>query len=497
VALVDKIKQVFSRPTGASVDNALLKELETASTIEPYVMSLRAEWLNDRATGDTARQLLAAARRFSQHEALVRILGAIYEGNKVCLNDPPLLEYAASLTRTTNFAFEGYLYRARVLIDTGRSRQAISSAIRAVTSSRLENDLVRWYLRQLLRECTSSLYTMAEKDLSADDGATALMLAYVTVKACSDLMAAEWKSRVAVLRPSCSEQIEKEVAWTVSAREQLLELAQQYSLKSSLNPGFIARSRVVAGLPLGSDAIAEFGAAVVRERTRETTQEGFYKLETKAHQKRMIPLAERLTRLRTEYDGCVGLIELDAEEAERTGKPVEAAQRFKDLVRRRPHQTYYAYRAAQLLDASGDAKESRAYWIHASRTIGSGWRSKLASIVALTHTCEFETARLRTAPVSAVPQTASAVAAFLEERMNECWNSYYWPAAFALGSKAAQLYHLAAATTRDSATRQAALDKAKELYATSDDTDGLKSLDGGATEAVYERITIPLVAYPV
>src|SRR5260370_2611870 len=135
--------------------------------------------------------------------------------------------------------------------------------MRAVTSNRQDVDMVHWYLRQLFRDSISSLYTAAEKNLSPDDGAIALMLAYMTAKVCAELMSDEWKKRVSVLGPNCAEQIEKELAWTRTAREQLLDLAQEYSLRSSLNPGFITRSRIMAGLPSAADPIAGLGATVV------------------------------------------------------------------------------------------------------------------------------------------------------------------------------------------------------------------------------------------
>lgn len=500
MGLFDRIKKAFSKQTAEAVDpdEQLLNELQGASTIEPYVRELRVEWLNGRKGALATRILAVAAERFPQHEALTRILRAIYTSEVVGQGDPPLFEYATSLTRTTNFAIEGYLYRSGVLLETGQPYQAISSLIRAVTSERPELDMLRWHLAKLCRDGIAGLESMADRTLMPDDGAVALQLAGAMAENIPRLISSEWQARLGDAQSECEERVEKELQWALTRRSELVDLAEELSQRSTFNPAFVVRSRVLAGRPWPDDPIAELGSVVVRGRTRGTRDsQAFLTLETQAHQARMARLRSRVSRLGDAYGGCLGLIELEAEQLAHSGRPADAAQRFVELLRRKREQTYYAYRAAQLLDAAKRENESRAYWIHAARSTGSGWRSMLASVVALSRTYEWESAGLRSAPRSAISQTATALGAFLEQRMRECWSSYYWPAAYALGSRAGQLYQLAAEHSSDSSQRQAALAKANELFTMTDDIDGLRSTQDGPPSSVYEPLIVPFAADPV
>jgi hypothetical protein len=500
MGLFDKIKKAFSREPVELVDpeQELLDELQASSTIEPYVRGLRVEWLNGRKGPLAPRMLAVSDERFPEHEALRRILRAVYLSEKVDQGDPPLFEYAASLTRTTNFAIEGYLYRTGVLLETGRRHQAISSLIRAVTSERPELDLLRWRLALLCCEGSAGLQGMADRTLGSDDGAVALLLARAMVESAYRLLSADWKARFGESWSECEETVEKELQSMVTRRFELLELAEEFSQRSTLNPGFVVRSRALAHLPWPNDPVGEVGAVIVRARTRDTRDSAvLFNLETQAHRARMAGLGGRISRLRDDYGGSLGILELAAEQLAHDGRPADAADKYRDLLRRKSDQPYYAYRAAQLLDLAQRGDQSRAYWIHAARSAGSGWRSTLASVSALSRTYEWEVSCLRSAPRSAVARAATALGVFLEQRMKECWNSFYWPAAYALGSKAAQLYQLAAAHSPDSSHRQAALAKATELFTTTDDVDGLKGVQEAIPGSVYDSLTIPFIANPV
>jgi hypothetical protein len=502
MGFLDKLKSVFGagekEPDPEPQPPSLPAELTSAATIDPFLEQLRMQWLRDsKPDVEFIKRLInAAAARFPEQQALISLLGPIYGAEKLAASDAPLLAYATSLTHTPNLAFEGQLYRVKALLEIS-PRGAICSLLRAVATEREELDLMRWYASLFLNDCALTLQEKAEKDLGSDDAACAFLLGFVTLKGSTQLLSPDWRERVSWRWPSCVPRVTRQSEWQRSASFEFLNLAQEHSAKASLNPVFIGRSqRMVRKTPPG-DFVKALQDTIVRVRTKETTNQNFLSMEVAAHNTHMASLWFRLQSLAECYDGCLGVIELKAELAAAARKTDEAVETLRDLLRRKPDQSYYAFRAAQILVEAGRSDEARPYWVHAARTLGSGWRSKLASIAALVVTYDFEVERLKSAPELAIPRAAAALAAFLESRTSEAWSSSNWTVAYALEGKAAQLYHLAATQERDRNQQKTYRDNALRLYGEVDDLEGIRGIDDPVPDSIYDPIVVPLTTTPV
>jgi hypothetical protein len=413
------------------------------------------------------------------------------------LGQTPLYQYAASLIHTTNYAFEGCLYRVTALLQNSQPRQAISLTMKSVLSQREELELLRWRLVALLKDSVRFLYQASEKELAPLDGGVALLLGSIHMRVAQELISKAWNERVSGLSSSTGEHIRKEEQLFGQLRIELLQKAQETIARGALSPQFVFRCRVLADLSPGVDVLPEYQRTLLRSRVEGNKVVGIYNLEKKTHDQNLGRLASRLKALRGQYDGCVGLLELDAEDAVKKGNLDSAVITFKILLRRKPSETYYAYRAAQVLEGAGRSTEARPFWIHCARTPGLGWRSTFARIGAQAREFQYEGDTLRSLPAGMVSAPAEALAKHLEGLANEAWNCQYWYGAYGLGAKASALYHLSAQRARDSEARQRLIQKATELYTQLDETDGLKNIEGSAPETVFEPISMPFGIFPV
>lgn len=487
------------QPPTPSDDERVLSLLESSATIDPYVKHLRVLWLNGHQPGSLVVDNLMRRmeEKFPDHDALNKLLRGLYCSGKVEFDKSPLCQYAASLIHTTNYAFEGCLYRLNGLLQNSQPRQAISLAMRSVLSERVELDLLRWRFVALLKESMRLLYQASEKELTPLDGGVALLLGSMHMRVAQELISRAWNERVSGLSSSTGERIRKEEQLLGQLRSELLQKAQENIARGALNPQFVFRCRVLANLSAAVDVLPEYERTLLRSRVQGNKVAGIYNLEQRKHQGHLKCLAARLKVLREQYDGCIGLLEMDAEDAVNKGHLDSAVQTFKGLLRRKPSETYYAYRVAQVLEGAGKSTDARPFWIHCARTPGLGWRSTFARISAQAREFEYEADTLRSLPAGMVSLAAEALAKHLEGLASESWSCHYWYGAYAMGAKASALYHLAAQRTRNSETRKGLIQKAADLYTQLDETDGLKKIEGPAPETVFEPINIPFGVVPV
>jgi hypothetical protein len=487
------------RPPVVSEDERLLSLLESSANADSYVRQLRVLWLSGHEPGSVTLDKLVRRmeERFPEQQALSKVVRGLYCSGKVEFEPSPLYQYATSLRHTADYAFEGCLYRITALLNNSKPRPAISLAIRSVLSERPELDLLRWKLAGLLKTSASWLYQAAEKDLGALDGGVALLLASMHMRVAQELISTAWNQRVSGDNSATAEHVRKEEHLFVQLRSELLLKAQQNIARGALNPELVSKCRAVADRQPAVDALPEYQQTLLRSRLEGNKAAGIYNVEQRVHQKHLKSLARRIKTLREQYDGCLGLLELEAEDAFRNGNLDVAVGKFKVLLRRKPSETYYAYRAAQILEGAGMSGQARPFWIHCARTPGLGWRSTLARVSAQAWEFQYEAEALRSAQTGMVSPAAEALARQLEATANDSWKCQHWFGGYTLETKAAALYHLAAQKARDSQARKRLIQKTAELYGELDEIEGLKKIEGPAPETALASMSIPFGVVPV
>lgn len=223
----------------------------------------------------------------------------------------------------------------------------------------------------------------------------------------------------------------------------------------------------------------------------------FLEAEQQQHEENLKNISEHFTLLKKQYPSFLPTIEMKAEQKALEGKTDEAVKYFRELLQRKPTQTYYALRAGQVLEDASRMKEAREYLVHASRTLGVGRRSRLASIFACSLAYRNEADQLKHLTGHSRLSAIKALAAHLSQRATEAVEYYYLTAFYALAQKSAELFHLAASECGNENEREELMQKANVEYASVDDIYGLNTIHGTPSKDVYGPIEIPFTGSPV